>query len=222
MDGAAAPRTRRRPAGASDPVAQRARAGASRAGVPHVVPGKIRRLARRAGDRTPPASPRHRSGSATSRSAAPSPTSISVSRTSTGAPAIRRSRRGTGRSPTARRRARPKRGTADMAGPLSHIRVLDLSRIMAGPWAEPGAGRSRRRRDQGRAPRRRRRHARLGPAVPQGQERRRHPRVRLLPRRSIAASARSRSTSTSRKASASCARWRNAPTSCWRISRSAR
>ena len=22
-----------------------------------------------------------------------------------------------------------------MAGPLSHVRVLDLSRIMAGPWA---------------------------------------------------------------------------------------
>ncbi len=31
-----------------------------------------------------------------------------------------------------------------MAGPLSHLRVLDLSRIMAGPWsgqilADPGA-----------------------------------------------------------------------------------
>src|SRR5712691_9855028 len=27
------------------------------------------------------------------------------------------------------------RGSTIMAGPLSHIRILDLSRIMAGPWA---------------------------------------------------------------------------------------
>src|SRR5712692_2145896 len=34
-----------------------------------------------------------------------------------------------------RRRHLPGRGSTIMAGPLSHIRILDLSRIMAGPWA---------------------------------------------------------------------------------------
>ena len=55
-----------------------------------------------------------------------------------------------------------------MAGPLSHVRVLDLSRIMAGPWAgqilaDLGADVIKVER-----PGRRRRHPQLGPAVSQG------------------------------------------------------
>ena len=46
--------------------------------------------------------------------------------------------------------------------------MLDLSRVLAGPWAGQMLADLRRRRDQGRAPRRRRRHARLGPALPEG------------------------------------------------------
>ena len=84
------------------------------------------------------------------------------------------------------------------------------------------AGRSRRRRHQGRAARRGRRHARLGAAVPQGQGRQATPARPAITSRSIAASARSPSISTSRKARRSCARSRRAPTSCWRTSRSAR
>jgi crotonobetainyl-CoA:carnitine CoA-transferase CaiB-like acyl-CoA transferase len=36
--------------------------------------------------------------------------------------------------------------------PLSGIRVIELARILAGPWAGPAAGRSRRGRHQGRNP----------------------------------------------------------------------
>ena len=84
------------------------------------------------------------------------------------------------------------------------------------------SGRPRRRRGEGRASRRGRRHPRLGSALPQGQGRTRYQRRRLFPRRSTAASARSPSILPTPKARASCARSPRAPTSCWRISRPAR
>ena len=54
-------------------------------------------------------------------------------------------------TPRCRRRVATHRRTFTMAGCLSHVRVLDLSRVFAGPWAGADAGGFRRRRDQGRA-----------------------------------------------------------------------
>ena len=80
---------------------------------------------------------------------------------------------------------RPPAAAAPMA--LEGVRVLDLSRVLAGPVVHADARRPRRRRDQGRAAgaRRaagRRRHPRLGPAVPAGRRRRGNRGSRVLPR----------------------------------------
>jgi glutaryl-CoA dehydrogenase len=48
---------------------------------------------------------------------------------------------------------------------IGHLKVLDLSRVLAGPWCDPDAGRPGCRRAQGRAARCRRRHPPLGSAV---------------------------------------------------------
>ena len=69
------------------------------------------------------------------------------------------------------------------SGPLSHVKVLDLSRILAAPWAgqilaDLGAEVIKVER-----PGRRRRHALLGPAVPEGRRRQGHQGGRLLPGR---------------------------------------
>ena len=55
-----------------------------------------------------------------------------------------------------------------MDKPLAGLKVLELARILAGPWVGQIAGRSRRRCGEGRASRRGRRHARVGPALHRG------------------------------------------------------
>ena len=69
------------------------------------------------------------------------------------------------------------------------VRVLDLSRMLAGPYGSHAARRHGRRGDQDRGARRRRSDARHGAAVPARR------RERVLPRRSTATRSRSRSTS---------------------------
>ena len=92
-----------------------------------------------------------------------------------------------------------------VAGPLSHIRVLDLSRVLAGPVGRPEPRRSRRRGHQGRAPGQRRRFARLRPAVGEGRATAATPRTRPISLPPTAARSRSRSTSRRPKARRSCA-----------------
>ena len=81
--------------------------------------------------------------------------------------------------------------------------------------------RSRRHRHQDRAARQRRRHARVGPAVPQGRARARHDRGRVLPRVQSRQAVGRRRLHDARRAARSCAISRGRPT-CWsRTSRSA-
>ena len=89
--------------------------------------------------------------------------------------------------------------------PLAGIRVLELAAHPRRPLGRPDAGRSRRRRDQGRAAGRGRRHARLGAALRRRTRTARHLRPPISTP-AIAASARSRSISRRRKARSSSAR----------------
>ncbi len=104
--------------------------------------------------------------------------------------------------------------------PRRHPRPRPVARA-GRPVVHADPGRPRRRRDQDRAPRQRRRHAQLGPALPEGPRRARHRRGRLLPRRQPQQALGHAATSPSRRARRWCASWRATATCSSRTSRSA-
>ena len=116
VDGAPAARSRRWIAGSPDPVAQRARAGASGGRLPRSVPHQVRRHAgpSRAGRRR--ARRRRRSASGMSRSAAACPTSTFAFLIWIGAAITRGLPHGMRASRNVRRSARPRHGRAEWPG----------------------------------------------------------------------------------------------------------
>ena len=181
-------RARQRPARPARALAQRARQAGrpADARVARRLRPQGRRHARPPRRRRPGALEASRSGSGTSRSAVRSPIWISALPISAGATG--RPRLAAWHEPLLRHARRPGRRRSSMVE-AAHPRTRSTdAHPRARPRAHHGGAlgdansrRSRRRRHQGRAAGRGRRHARLGPAVPQGPGRQATAESRLFP-----------------------------------------